>query len=475
MYDLVLQGNLVLPDSVIYDGYLAISGGRITAIADSTAPRPLSEQFIEARGCWVLPGGIDTHVHAYSSATDPEGFGPLTRSAAAGGLTTVLDMPYDAAQPVTSADRVRQKVELIHQDAVIDVGLYGTISKQGGVPNVRDMVQAGVCAFKVSLFETDPNRFPRIPDNELVALLGESRDCGVPVAFHAENDELINPLVASWRPHGVDNPAAHCRSRPPLSETVAVLKALEMAHELCASVHIVHCTLPRGFELADRYRQEGADISAETCLHYLILSEDEMPRLRGYGKINPPLRSAAAREGLWSALFAGSVAFVTSDHVAWPRTLKDKPNIFDNASGAPGVETLLPLFYSEAVAARGLPITRFAQLTAAGPARRFGLYPRKGALMPGSDADVTVLDPAPTWTFRASDTLTTADWSPFDGMTLHGRVVKTLVRGKTVFDFEQGGIVANQPDGQFVIPRRDVRESGGPTRRTIAVPAPFTR
>ncbi len=454
MYDLVLQGNLVLPDHVIHHGYLAVGDGRICAIIDSAGPRPPSQQFIDARGCWVLPGGIDTHVHAYSSATDPEGYGPLTRSAAAGGLTTVFDMPYDASQPVTSAERVRQKAALVERDAFIDVGLYGTISKQGGVPRVREMVQAGVCAFKVSLFETDPNRFPRIPDDELVALLTETRDSGVVVAFHAEDDEIINPLVRSWHPRGADNPTAHCHSRPPLSETVAVLKALEMAHELRAAVHIVHCTLPRGFELVNRYRREGADVSAETCIHYLALSEDDMPRLRGFGKINPPLRSAAAREGLWNALFAGSVEFVTSDHVAWPRALKDKPNVFDNASGAPGVETLLPLLYSEAVATRGLPITRFAQLIAAGPARRFGLYPHKGALAPGSDADITVLDPQPTWTFRAADSLTTADWSPFDGMTLHGRVVKTLVRGRTVFDVERGGVVSAAPAGRLVTPQR---------------------
>ncbi len=469
MYDLVLQGNLVLPDHVIHHGYLAVGDGRICAIIDSAGPRPPSQQFIDARGCWVLPGGIDTHVHAYSSATDPEGYGPLTCSAAAGGLTTVFDMPYDASQPVTSAERVRQKAALVERDAFIDVGLYGTISKQGGVPRVREMVQAGVCAFKVSLFETDPVRFPRVPDDELVALLGETRECGVPVAFHAENEEIINPLVEHWRTHGGDDPRAHCRSRPPLSETLAVLKVLEMARELQASVHIVHCTLPRGFDLVSSYRREGVDVTAETCIQYLVFTEDDMPRLRGFGKINPPLRDAHARERLWNALADGSVEFVTSDHVAWPRELKENPNIFENASGAPGVETLLPVLYNEAVSARGLPITRFALLAATQPARRFALYPRKGVLAVSSDADITVLDPAEEWTFRAAESLSAADWSPFDGMRLRGRVVKTILRGRTVFDLQAGGVLPNRPAGRLVRPhrgaanvsrrRRDVSES----------------
>lgn len=237
------------------------------------------------------------------------------------------------------------------------------------------------------------------------------------------------------------------RTRPPISETLAIVKALEFAYELDAAVHIAHCTLPRGFELIEQYRAWGADVTAETCLHYLLLTEDDMDRLTAFGKINPALRSEEARAGLWEALLAGKIDFVTSDHVAWPLTAKQHDDIFANSSGAPGVSTLVPLLYSEAVAKRGLPTPDFARLIATGPAKRFGLYPRKGAIIPGADADFTIIDPNATFTVRPADDPGAAEWSPYEGTTGTGRIVRTVVRGQTVYD---GATVTDRAVGRFV-------------------------
>ncbi|MDZ7802282.1 MAG: dihydroorotase family protein [Trueperaceae bacterium] len=447
--DRVIIGDLVLPHGVERNGALSIDGGRIVGIHPSGgAPEAL--ETLDYQGKLVLPGGIDTHVHAYSGSEQQEGLERLTRGAARGGLTTVLDMPYDRPDAITDTERFQAKVEVVGREAVVDVGLYATLTKFGGAPSVASLAQAGACAFKLSTYETDPNRFPEIPDSELVRIFPEIAETGSLVAFHAENGAIIDPLVKAYREAGTVNPEAHCWSRPPESEGTAVAKLLELARAHPVRLHVVHLTVPFVYDLIGAYQDAGVDVTAETCLHYLILAQEQMDSLGGFGKMNPPLRPAEMRDDLWGRLEAGQIAFVTSDHAPWPASVKTKPVIFDNASGLPGVETLLPLLYSEAVAGRDLDVVRFAELIATNPAERFGLYPRKGALIPGGDADVCVLDPTARWRFDAARTESIARWSPFDGTDVTGKVVRTLVRGADVFRDDE--VVGAPGSGRFVRP-----------------------
>jgi allantoinase len=448
-YDLAILGDIVTPAGVLPGGGVGIANGKIAHVWPSgeSANLPGAETW-DVSGCWVLPGGVDAHVHCFSERR--EGFASATRAAAAGGVTTIIEMPYDDGNPVISAEVLSQKQEQLASDAIVDVALLGTIRKTGGLDQIPRLAEAGVCGFKLSLFETDPLRFPRIDDAELLEAFRLIRETGRRVGVHAEDGEIINRLVGEYRAAGKTYPRAHCETRPPVSETASVTLALELALAAGVSLHIYHASLPRSFDLVARYRAEGLAATAETCPHYLVLEESDMDELGPRAKINPPLRSHAARAGLWHLLAAGRVDMLTSDHSPWQADKKSHADIFANASGAPGVQTLLPLLFSDGVAAGRIDIQTFARVTAEGPARAFGLFPRKGALVPDADADVTVIDPRGSWNITPETLRSSAGWSPYEGRTLRGRVTRTVLRGKVVYD--GSAVIGLRGQGQFIPP-----------------------
>jgi allantoinase len=238
-----------------------------------------------------------------------------------------------------------------------------------------------------------------------------------------------------------------------VSETSSVALAMELALQAEAQLHIYHASLPRSFSLVAAYRAQGLRATAETCPHYLLLQEADMDHLGGFGKINPPLRSADAVAGLWQLVEQGAVDMVSSDHAPWPRDRKDnREDIFANASGTPGVETLLPLVYSAGVASGRLPISDLVRMLSETPARTFNLFPRKGHIAPGADADLVVIDPNASWTLRGSELQSSAGWTPYEGRAMNGRIQKTIVRGRVVYDGEQ--ITAEPGDGELIRPVR---------------------
>jgi allantoinase len=448
--DFLITGNVVTPGRVLEDGWIGVRGEIIAGLGPAArAAPPAARRVIDACGRWILPGAVDAHVHCFSEPA--EGFAHATRAAAAGGVTTIIEMPYDAEAPVVARDVLERKKDRLRRDAVVDVALLGTIRKSGGLDAVGELAAGGVCGFKASMFETDPNRFPRIAHGELIELFRRAAAEGLPVGLHAEDGEIIARELASWP--GPNRPVAHCTTRPPVSETAAVAAALELAAVTNVHLHIYHASLPRTFDMVAGARAAGQRVTAETCPHYLVLSEDDMDRLGPFGKINPPLRTAEAARGLWDRIASGAVDMITSDHSPWDIAKKSRPDdIFANASGIPGVQTLLPLAYAGVVAERNLPVLRLAELIAASPARAFGLAPRKGQLAAGADADLVVLDPAGTTRIHPEAMQSSATWSPYDGMELPGRIGLTMVRGRVVYD---GSSVTGQPgNGQFILPQQ---------------------
>lgn len=431
-FDLVVRGRIALPGREPAAGQLGLAGGLIAAVAGPEAPLQAPRE-LDCGDALILPGVVDVHVH--TSSAGEEGIAACTRAAAAGGVTTVVDMPYDHHRMVADPDAFAAKADEVGREAVVDVALWATVPPSGPLDHVAELVEAGACAFKLSTFDTDPRRFPRVPDDQLLAAFEAIARAGGLAGVHAENDEIVQTRIAALRAAGRRDAPAHAESRPPVAETEAIARCLELARATGVRLHLCHVTVERGVELARRARGDGVDVSVETCPHYLLLDEEELVRRGGEAKINPPLRSRGDVESLWSRLGAGEIDLVSSDHVGWPAQRKHGDDVFSLASGAPGVELILPLMY-DAITRRGLPLALLSRLLSEAPARRFGLWPQKGALAPGADADLVVLDPEATWVVDPAALVTPAGWSPYAGRRLRGRVQRVFARGEEVFDGE---------------------------------------
>jgi allantoinase len=453
--DLVVRGDVVLPSRILRDGALGIADGRIAAVIHPAQAAPDAAETLDVGDALVLPGLVDTHVHCLSSPD--EGIARATAAAAAGGVTTVVDMPYDAGAPVFDRGRLDEKVEAVRAQARVDVGLYGSMAKAGGPQAVPDQLAAGVLAFKFSLFETDPQRFPRIRDGDLEAAFELLAPSGVPIVLHCELQEIIERRLgeAAGRLH---RPEAHAQVRPPVSETAAIAKALELALWTGARVHIAHVTHPHGFRLIDWYRGLGARVSGETCVQYLALTEEDVLRLGAIAKVNPPIRDSSCREGLWAALERGSIETVSTDHAPWPLELKRRP-MLKAASGVAGLETFLPVVHTEAVKRR-VELPALVEAVAGRAADLFGLHGRKGRLLPGYDADFVVFDPTERWTFEATNGHSSARHSPYEGRELVGRAKATYLRGQAVFS--DGEVIAEPGCGRWLA--RGGRTPGPPVQ-----------
>lgn len=445
IYHRLVAGRLVTPEGV-FVGWLAIEGGRIAAVG--TGPRPAARAVFDAGERWVVPGAIDGQTHA-GSYQGLAGLEPTTRSAVAGGVTTLVDMPYDNPDPLDTVARLDAKVAAIAAHAYCDVALYGTVAKGQGPGTVTALAEGGVCAFKISAFESHPVRFPRIPADETLDLLEVAAGLGLPVGLHNEDQEIVRARVARLRADGKSAIEWHSPSRPPAAELASTAHFLELGAAAGAHVHIVHISVPRGYALVDRYRAEGFRATAEMCVHYLTFDiAEEGPRWGNKLKVNPPIR-AGVREGLWAAFDRGSIEFVSSDHSSWPVDNKLVPSVFDAGAGIPGLETLVPAFYTALAHRRPEPIETMVRYLAEKPAKFFGLWPQKGGLIVGADADLAVIEPG-AWVYDAAKAHDGLCWSPYDGETFTARVTATFVRGEPVWD---GTTVCGSPGHGRYVPR----------------------
>jgi allantoinase len=392
-----------------------------------------------------------------SSALGWAGIEGASRTAAAGGVTTCVDMPYDIPRPVTDAGILAEKIAVVRASSHVDMALYGTIAKEGGVDAIAGLAEAGVCSFKLSTYEYDAVRFPRIDHPTMLAAFREIAKTGLMVAIHNEDQELVIRLTEQAKAAGRTDPIMHCRTRPPLAESLADLEIFEMAVETGCHVHIAHSSIARGFDLAAAFRDlEGARTTGEACIQYLCMTEEDVVRLEGFGKCNPPFRSAAEVERMWAALVAGKVAYISTDHAPWPYERKlYKGDIFAPGAGLTGLQSFAPLMFT-LLAERGLPVTMMARYCAERPARFHGLFPKKGALKIGADADLLVLEQG-DFTFDAATIVDREEnrWSPYEGRAMKARVAATWLRGRCIWDGAQ--VLARPGTGQFV--KRQHRES----------------
>lgn len=444
-FDLVLRGNVVTADAVIEGGYVAVSGGKVARVGAGTPPSARETQ--DLGNCWIIPGVIDGQVHCYSAGRD-EGIGMGSRAAAAGGITVMVDMPYDQPEPITNATLFRQKVGIIEREAHVDVALYATIAPENGLDAIPGLIEAGACAFKFSTFEANPTRFPRIGDDTLYEAFLRVKPSGLLCGVHNQDQELSRKNIARAMEAGDTGWDAFGRANNMLVENLATARIYELGAETGARAHAVHVSTSRGFEICNMYKRAGHAATVETCVQYLMLNEEEHVRRFGAkAKHYPPIRPKAEMERLWTHIAAGHCDFVSSDHVSWGLDTKSDPVIFKNASGGPGLETLLPALWT-GCEEHGISPTMVVKLLCEGPAKAF-LLADKGRLAEGADADIVVLEPG-RFVHDPGKSLSAVKWSSFEGREFTVRVAATYLRGQLVWD---GSAIRNKAgNGRFLRP-----------------------
>jgi allantoinase len=447
-FDLVVRGNIVDADRVVTDGWLGIQAGRVAARGTGVAPQAKTQ--VDARGQWVIPGVLDGQVHSASQAGQ-EGVGRASRAAAAGGVTTMVEMPYDDPEPVASRPQLEIKIAEIERDCHVDVACYGTLNDKHGLQAAAGLIEGGVCGFKFSTFEASPGRFPRVEEDVLLEAFRLIAPSGLACGVHNQNQELTRKNIAHMKEVGDTGWDAFLRAHTPLIENLATTSIYEIGAMSGARAHAVHVSLSRGFEICNMYRRAGHEASIETCVQYLMLNHEEHTRRFGAKtKHYPPIRPKSEVDLLWTHIANGDCTFVSSDHVSWGLERKGNPDIFKNSSGGPGLETLLPAFWT-GCAEHGLSPTTVVQQLCAGPAQHFLLDPRKGSLNVGADADIVLLKPE-TYHFDPSTSLSAVTWSSFEGREFQVKVTATYVRGMLAWD--GNGITNDKGSGQFVRPRK---------------------
>ncbi len=452
----VVRNGQVCSASVEGQLDIRIEEGRITGLGPGLRREP-GDVDLDAAGLLVLPGLVDVHVHLRDPGSpERESFPSGTAAAALNGVTTILEMPT-ADVPVTTGDRVARRGEHLTGRSYVDFGLYAGAGRSS-LDDVAGCAAAGAVAFKTFTHRPAPSRASAfeglwaVTAPDLLRTLQAVAMTGRVHALHCEDDSLLEYFAGRDEPTAGFGPR-HRSARPPVAEQNAVASVTALAHEAGARVHLVHVSTDRAVDIACAARDIGADLSIETCGHYLLLDEGTLDRFGAHAKCNPPLRPDGTRRALVSAVSDGRVDIIASDHCSFtPQEVAEHANDPHGAlPGLPGLEFLLPSLF-RLVDEAGLPLRRAVTALTAAPARRFGLR-RKGDLRVGYDADLVLVDPDapvafdPAGSYRAKGT---QNARYLQGVPLRGTAVTTLVRGRPVV--EDSELVGSLRHGQWIRP-----------------------
>ena len=422
-YELVVRAASVLVDGVFQPREIGVVGGRIAAVSEL----PLNGDTVItlADDEVLIPGVVDTHVHINEPGrTEWEGFATATRAAAAGGVTTFIDMPLNSIPVTTTVEALEAKRSVAAEKAIIDVGFWG-----GAVPEnlgtLRELHEAGVFGFKAFLSPSGIDEFGHLDTAQLFAALEEIASFGGLLIVHAEDPATLDAHAN----HGGRDYHQFVESRPPAAEIAAIGNVIEGVRRTGARAHILHLSSAAALTELRAARAEGLPITVETCPHYLTLSEEQIADGATQFKCCPPIRDDANRDLLWQALLEGDIDIVVSDHSPATVDLKTRGGgDFQEAwGGIAGLQLELPAVWTEA-ARRGIGLERVLQWMSRGPADFVGL-PQKGRIAVGADADLVAFAPDAAWTVRKEELLHRNPVSAYDGRTLQGLVRRTWVRG----------------------------------------------
>jgi allantoinase len=444
--DLAIRGGRVVTEEGVREADVLIAGGIFDAVVEPGHGKAFDE--IEARGLHVFPGVVDAHAHVNEPGReDWEGWSAATRGAAAGGVTTLADMPLNSLPPTVDAAAVYAKESRAARSAIVDYALWGGLVSADLAP-LLDLKTTGVVGVKAFLCPSGVPEFPHLDAGTLTEALAAATVAGHLVAVHAEDEALVAKGTEQLQTMNRRDRAAWLESRPPAAERRAIERLGDAARETGARVHVVHASSSAAVTAVVRARERDASVTVETCPHYLVFTAEDVDRVGPALKCAPPIRDESSRERLWQHVLAGEIDLVASDHSPCTADLKTRGDndIWEAWGGITGIQSLLPTMLTEGVHRRGLRLAALARLVAGAPARLLGLWPQKGAIRAGADADLALVAMDREWTLEPEQLQARSGLSPYVGRSFRGAVVRTLVRGVTVFD-----------DGEFVEEKRYVR------------------
>jgi allantoinase len=436
--DLIVRGGMVVTSTEMFVSDIAIRDGQVTAVGPSLELS--GDEDIDAAGLHVFPGGIDSHVHFNDPGrTEWETIECGSAALAAGGYTTFIDMPLNNLPVTIDGAAFDLKLEAAARSSLVDFGFWGGLVP-GNLDRLGELAERGVMGFKAFMCPSGIDEFPAADERTLKEGMKRIAELDSVLLVHAEDPAILESHAriatgTTWQDF--------VRSRPPEAELQAIFLAIGIAREAQCRLHVVHVSTARGAELIAEAQARGADVTGETCPHYLLYVEEDLERLGGAGKCAPPVRTKEDRYQLWSALFEGRLPMVVSDHSPSTLDLKQGNDFFKIWGGIAGCQSTRQLLL-----AKGMDPSTVAAITAANVAERFDLT-SKGQIAVGSDADLWLVDLSHEDVVRRKDLLYRNQFSAHEGQPIRGRTVRTMVRGRTVF---ADGKPAGKPAGRFIRP-----------------------
>ena len=446
--DLYLKNAEVVTEKESFHGGIVIVGEKIKEVVRGERPVE-ADTTIDLKGKYLLPGIIDGHVHLNEPGREAwEGYKTGTMAAAAGGVTTVLDMPLNSTPPTIHRDELAKKRAVAKDLAVVDYGQWGGFVGKN-LDDLEALNEDGVIGFKSFASDSGVD-YERLDDDMIFAGLRKMVELGNMIGLHAENEFVTSYLMKEIQASGRFDRAGWYESRPPETELEAIIRSCFWAKTTGGNLHIVHVTIPEGHRAVARAKKEGAHVTSETCPHYLFFDQQDFERIGPAAKCAPPIRSRELVEELWQCVADGLVDVIGSDHSPCTWDLKENgmTNIWKAWGGVSGLQSTLPALLTEGVHKRGLPLTSLVRMLSANPARLYGLDDHKGAIREGLDADLIVVDLDREWTLTEDQLFYKNKHSAYVGYSFKGKVVQTLVRGKTVY--QDGEITADPGYGKLV-------------------------
>jgi allantoinase len=446
---IVRNGTLVTPLGLV-EADIQVAEGRIIAVGHG--PSDDARETIDAAGLHIFPGLIDSHVHFNEPGrTEWEGIRTGSQALAAGGGTMFFDMPLNSHPPTLDSSSFDLKLAEASANSLTDFGLWGGLVP-GNLDRLPELADRGVVGFKAFMCDSGIDDFARADEKTLRAGMKRAATLRRLVAVHAESQELVAAKARDAIARQGLSARDFLDSRPIQAELDAIRLALDLAGETGCSLHVVHVTNAECVALIAEAARRGVDATCETCPHYLSLTDEDVLRLGAVAKCAPPLRPKSIQDELWNSVSMGLVTTLGSDHSPSPPSMKTGENFFEIWGGISGIQHTLPLLITEGSKHPKFALSSIAALASANVAHRFRLPKSKGRIEPGADADLALVDLDHSFSVEEGDLLYRHRQTPYLGRRLTGRVVRTILRGRTIF---LDGRIVSQPTGQFIRPLQD--------------------